>query len=195
MNYAQIRRLREKFYFTAEDVSELLGIKPQSAWVLCSRYAAQGVFVRLKNNFYVLDERWLNFTREQLFGIANYLQVPSYISFMTALSYYEVSTQAQNDFFESASLRRSVRFEARGTAFNFYKLKKELYFDFSKKGAFFIAGKEKAFLDSMYLFSFGKYKIDTASLDFAKLEKKKIKGMLGRYPAKTKRIVEKVCRI
>ncbi|MEW6068648.1 MAG: hypothetical protein AB1610_10210 [Nitrospirota bacterium] len=115
--YQKLRKLREKSYFSIEDLQDLLGIKYESARVLCSRYTKEGIFIRLKKDFYVLNEKWESFTRDDLFRISNILQVPSYISFMTALSFYEVATQVQRDFFESASLRRSVRFNIKGTAF------------------------------------------------------------------------------
>jgi hypothetical protein len=114
---------------------------------------------------------------------------------MTALSFYEITTQVPRDFFECASLKRSVKFDVRGVAFNFYKLKKEYYSDFVKKEQLFIATKEKAFIDSVYLYSFGKYKLDFNSLDLDKLDKEKIKKALKIYPEKTKAIAEKLCKI
>lgn len=193
--YGELLKLKSKPYFTAADVAAVLGIKPASAWVMCSRYVKDGVFVRLKNNFYMLGEDWRNTSREGLFKIANFLQVPSYISFMTALSYYEVTTQVPRDFIESAALRRSVRFEVGGTEFDFYKLKKRYYFDFVKKGDIFIASREKAFVDAVYLFSFGKYKIDFASLDLGKLDKNRMAKLVRAFPKKTAGIAERLCKI
>ena len=195
MNYSDLKKLKERLYFTVEDAQDVFGIKPGSARVLCTRYTQKGIFVRLKKNLYVLDEKWGNYTREDFYRISNVLQVPSYISFMSALSFYEVTTQVQRDFFENASLKRSVRFDIKGTAFNFYKLKKEYYFDFIRDNDIFIATKEKAFVDSIYLFSFGKYKIDLSSLDLDKLDKKRIAKIIKAYPLKTKKIVSRLCKI
>lgn len=195
MNYSDLKKLKERLYFTVEDVQDICGIKPGSVLVLCTRYTQKGIFVRLKKNLYVLDEKWGNYTREDFYRISNVLQVPSYISFMSALSFYEVTTQVQRDFFENTSLKRSVRFDIKGTAFNFYKLKKKYYFDFIKKNDIFIATKEKAFIDSVYLYSFGKYKIDFSSLDLDKLDKKRVTKIMNLYPIKTKKIVSRLCRI
>ena len=192
--YAELQKLKGRSFFTAADAADAFGIKPESAWVICSRYVRDGVFIRLKNNFYVLAEDWRNASREGLFRIANYLQVPSYISFMTALSYYEVTTQVQRDFIESAAVRRSVKFEAGGTEFDFYKIKRQCYFDFVKKGEIFMASKEKAFVDAAYLYSFGKYKMDTASLDMDKLDRERVKEILKEFPQKTKAAVERLCK-
>ena len=195
MFYATIQKLRNKLYFTVEDVAEILKIRRGSAMVLCSRYAKGGIFIRLKNNFYVLEEGWERLSKDEFMEIANYLQVPSYISCMSALSAYEVTTQVQRNFYESVSLKRSRRFEVKGAIFNFFKIKKELYFDFLKQGSFFIASKEKALVDALYLYSFGKYKLDFASLDLAKIDKNKIRLLLKKYPQRTKTIAKTLCKI
>lgn len=195
MNYAESRKLKDKSYFTVEDLEDLLKIKRESSRVLCSRYANNGFFVRLKRNLYVLNEKWESFGREDLLRAANFLQIPSYISFMTALSFYGVTTQVQRDFLESASLKRSVKTNIKGKIFNYYKLKKQLYSDFVKKDNIFIAAKEKAFVDAVYLYSFGKYKFDLDSLDLGKLDKDKLKRILKVFPSKTRAIVKKLCRI
>jgi len=194
MNYPKLARLSQKFYFSSQDVADALGIKPESARVFCSRYAAKGIFIRLKNNFYSFDESWSRFSKEEFFRCANVIQVPSYISFLSALSYYEVTTQLQRNFFESASLKRSIHKEIKNTTFTFYKLKKTLYFGFIKKDNFFIATKEKAFLDAAYLCSFGKYKLDFNALDYGKLDNFELKKLAKHFPDKTQALVDKVCK-
>ncbi len=195
MNYAKLWKLKEKFYFSVEDLQDLFKIKRESVRVLCTRYTKNGFFVRLKRNLYVLNENWENFDREDLLRMANFLQIPSYISFMTALSVYEVTTQVQRDFLESASLKRSIKADIKGVIFKYYKLKKQYYFGFVKKDNIFIATKEKAFVDAVYLYSFGKYKFDLESLDLDKLDEVKLKEILKAFPQKTKTIVKKLCRI
>lgn len=187
--------LSKKDYFTVEDVAQSFGLKPASARVFCSRYVRQGLFVRLKNNFYTTTWKWENLSRRDLFKIANILQVPSYISLMTALAYYEVTTQVQNNFFESVCLKRSVAYDVKDTVFNFIKLQSRFYGDFVKIDGIFVATKEKAFLDAAYLCSFGKYKFDVDSLDLKKLDLKKLASRLKKYPQKTKDIVKKLCKI
>lgn len=194
MDYRQLQKLREKLYFTAQDVAGIAGIDSASSLVLCTRYTKKGIFVRLKKNFYVLEQVWENFSREDFFRISNFLQVPSYISFGTALSRYGVTTQLQQDFFESACLKRSRKFDIKGVAFNFYKLKKEYYFGFVRENNIFIATKEKAFVDSAYLYSFGKYKIDFSAIDLGKLDRGKIREIIKVFPGKTKSIIKKLCK-
>jgi len=195
MKYRELENLKRKKFFKVEDVAETLGIKRTSAQVLCSRYVKKGYFLRLKNNFYLLANNWDNFNFDDFLGIANFLQVPSYISFMSALSIYEITTQLQRDFFESASLKRTARFNTKGVEFNFYKLKKEFYFGYSKSKNIFIASKEKAFVDAIYLYSFGKYSIDFDSLSLGKLNREKLLKIIKIYPDKTKNIIIKLCKI
>lgn len=190
-----LEKLAKKPYFSTEDLTNLLMIKPESAKVLATRYTKNRVFIRLKRDCYVLTQNWQNFTTEDFLLIANFIQVPSYISFMTALNFYEVTTQVQREFFESAAQKRTIKFNINGTVFSYYKLKKEYYFDFIKDRDIFIATKEKAFIDSIYLYSFGKYNLDFASLDLTKLDKKRIREIIKIYPDKTIALVKKLCKI
>ena len=195
MRYQILQALRKKLYFTVADFAQASGVTTESARVSLSRYVKAGIFIRLKKNLYVLEQAWEDAPRDFFFRISNFLQVPSYISLMSALSYYEITTQVPRRFYESVSLKRTRVFEPNGAVFNFYKLKKELYFDFVKKGNIFIATKEKAFVDALYLYSFGKYKVDFDSLSLEKLDKKEIARIIKVFPKKTKEIARKLCKI
>ena len=194
-NITELQELSRKTCFTIDDVAQRLGIQAASARVLCSRYVRQGVLVRLKNGFYTTAWQWENLTRRDFFKIANILQVPSYISLMSALAYYEVTTQAQSNYQESICLKRSVVYNVREAVFNYVKVQNRYYGDFVKTDGIFIATKEKAFLDTAYLFSFGKYKFDIDSLDMKKLDIKKLKSILKIYPQRTKETVNRLCGI
>ncbi|MDD5525415.1 MAG: hypothetical protein PHV90_09265 [Smithella sp.] len=191
-NMTELQELSKKTCFTLEDVVQGLGIQTDSARVLYSRYVRQGVLVRLKNGFYTTAWKWENLTLRDFFKIANILQVPSYISLMTALAYYEVTTQAQNNYQESICLKRSIVYNVREAVFNYVKVQNRYYGDFVKTDDIFIATKEKAFIDAAYLYSFGKYKFDIDSLDMKKLDIKKLKSILKIYPKKTKETVNRL---
>ncbi len=193
MNALALSEFGKKLYLTVKDVAQILAIKPESARVACARYARQGMFIRLKNDFYVLGQKWESYSRKDFFRLANHLQVPSYISFGTALAHYELTTQVPGVFFESAALKRSRRLNIRNAAFNYYKLKKSYYFDFVKEEGVFIATREKAFVDAIFLLSLGKYSLDIDSLDMAKLNKNRINKIAGAFPVKTQRMVRQIC--
>lgn len=91
--------LNKWLYFKTDDLADILGLKKESSKATCSRYVKRGIIMRLKKDFYILREKWDNLGREEFFKLANFLQVPSYISFMTALSFYEITTQVQGHFF------------------------------------------------------------------------------------------------
>jgi len=194
-NLIEFQKLYNLPYFTVEDVASLLKIKIPSASVFCSRYSKKGLLIKLKNNYYITAKKIKELSSTEIFSIANILQVPSYISFMTGLSYYEITTQVQRNFVESACLKRSITYAPDAKIFKYYKINKYLYTDFIRKENIFLATAEKCFLDSVYLYSFGKYKIDFSSLDLSKLDEKKLKRLLNLYPSKTKLIVERLCRI
>jgi predicted transcriptional regulator of viral defense system len=194
MKYNDIKKIN-KLYFTYQDVAKILSISEDSARVLCTRYVArvlctryvkQKYLIRLKRNFYILKERWDNITPNQKLGLANILQVPSYISLMTALSFYEYTTQVQQKFIESISLYRTFTKDIEGFVFNYSKIKNDFYFGFSKKNNIFIASPEKAFIDSLYLSYLGKYNLDLSSLNLEKIDRKSCENILKRYPSKFK---------
>ena len=185
MKYNDIKKIN-KLYFAYQDVAKILLTTDDSARVLCTRYVKQKYLIRLKRNFYIFKERWDNITPNQRLELANILQVPSYISLMTALSFYEYTTQVQQKFVESISLYRTFIKDIEGFVFNYSKIKNNYYFGFYKKNNIFIASPEKAFIDSLYLNYLGKYNLDISSLDLEKIDRKDCENILKRYPPKFK---------
>lgn len=187
MRYTDLLKIKG-LYFSGRDLADCLDIDYASARVTCSRYAKLGLIVRLKRNFYMLRQRWDNLKTPEEFLVANILQVPSYISLLSALSYYDVSTQVQRGFVESISVRRTKSVSIEDRQFNFYKIKKTYYNNFVKKDGFFIATPEKALLDCIYLAAFGKYTLDTSAVDFDKINKGIFAKLIRRYPSRVQRL-------
>ena len=180
-----------KTYFGYQDIARELGISLESARVSACRYAAQGILIRLKRNIYMRYETWNRLDRAEKFQIANLIQVPSYISLMSAMDYYQITTQLQQDYIESIALKRTKEIEIQKNVFNYTKIKPTLYLGFEKKEGFFMATPEKAFLDAIYLMTLGRYHLDLASIDFSKLNAKALQMTAAKYPHKTKRTLEK----
>jgi predicted transcriptional regulator of viral defense system len=180
-----------KPYFGYQEIAKALGIGEASAKVAASRYVKQGLLVRIKKNMYVLREVWNGAGREEKFCLANLGQVPSYISLMTAMDYYEVTSQVQRDLFESVAVKRTKEIHVDGTIFRYVKVASTLYFSFKKERGFFIATPEKALLDAFYLMSYGRYALDISALDVTKLDRKKIKQLSKKFPLKTQNMLEK----
>lgn len=190
MNYTKIKLLN-KPYFNYRDISRVFGISAGSARVAATRLVKSGEITRVKRDFYILSQRWSSSSLEERFILANLLQVPSYISLMTALSYYEVTTQLQRDFIESVGYYRTKLVAVKESSFNYSKINRKLYFGFLKLKGFFIATPEKAFLDAVYLVSLKKYNFDFSSIDFGKLNMGRLNAMLKKYPVLTRRLLIK----
>jgi len=190
MKIAELRKI-ESLSFGCEDIAKALGINTGSARVAASRYTKQGILLRMKRNMYVREEAWRTAGGEDKFRLANMGQVPSYISLMTALGHYEVTTQIQRDYFESVAVRRSKELELGGSTFRYVKLAGSLYSTFRKENGYFIATPEKALLDAFYLMSYGRYSLDVSSLDPEKLNRREIEHISGSFPTRTKELLNR----
>ena len=195
MKTTVLNYLSNRLFFSVDDLAEAAGIKNESAQVSCSRSVKNGIFLRLKKNFYVSSGNWPHYNREDCFKIANYLQVPSYVSCVTALSFYGITTQVPRDWYDNISVKRSIRFDVEDVAFNYYKFKKEYYFGFVRHEDLFIATKEKAFVDTAHLCAFGKYSMDWHACDLKTLDKKLIADIMAIFPERTRRTVRVLCGI
>ena len=186
MKLNELRRI-QKPYFGYEELARALGISEASARVAASRYAKQGLLVRLKRNVYVRRDVWESAGREQRFSLANVGQVPSYVSLMTALDYYEVTTQLQREIIESVALKRTREIRVDGTLFRYTKISGSLYSGFRKEKGFFIAIPEKALLDAIYLMSLGRYALDLSAMDRSRLDLEQLEALSARFPSRTRK--------
>lgn len=190
MKTTELRKIN-KLYFGYEDLARALCIGPASARVTASRYVRQGWLVRVKRNMYVLRETLNAAGREENFLLANIGQAPSYISLTTALDYYEITTQVQRDFIESVAVKRTKEIRLSGAIFRYTRVSNNLYFGFEKQKGFFMATPEKAFLDAIYLMSFGRYALDLSSIDTEKLDRNEVKRMSRKFPLRTQTMLKK----
>jgi len=190
MKVFELNKIR-KPYFGHEDIAKVRDISLSSAKVTASRYVKQGLLLRLKKNLYVLRETWNAASREDKFRLANLGQSPSYISLMTALDYYEITTQVQRDFFESIAIKRTKEIFLNGSVFRYSKIDQRLYFGFKKEKGFFIALPEKALLDAFYLMSYGRYALDISALEAGKIDREIISCLSREFPLKTQNMLKK----
>ena len=190
MNISRLDKIA-KLYFTTADIARALGITPKSANVTATRYYNGGYIVRIKRGLYVLKSKWENLREEDLFSVANILQVPSYISLVTALSYYGITTQLQQGYIESIALKRTKSANIKEITFTYTRIANKLYCGFTREKGIFIAKPEKAFLDAFYLSSMGKYSFDMYSIDKGKLDLANIRKFYKNFPEKIMREAEK----
>ena len=190
MRLLELNKIR-KPYFGYEEIAKAFGIGKASAKVTASRYVKQGLLVRIKKNIYVRRESWNAAGREEKFSLANLGQVPSYISLMTALDFYEITSQVQRDVFESVAIKRTKEIRVDGSVFRYIKVTGTLYSGFKKEKGFFIATPEKALLDAFYLMSYGRYALDISALDATKLDRSEIKRLSKEFPSRTQNMLKK----
>jgi predicted transcriptional regulator of viral defense system len=180
-----------KPYFGYEEIARIRGISLDSAKVTASRYVRQGLLLRLKKNLYVRWDVWNSASKADKFRLANLGQSPSYVSLMTALDYYEITTQMQQDFFESVAVRRTKEIQVDNSVFRYSKIDEKLFFEFKKENGFFIASPEKALLDAFYLMSYGRYSLDISAMDADKLDRQTIKQLSSEFPLRTQNMLNK----
>lgn len=184
----------EKIILSIEDISKLLSISRESAKVTANRYFKTNQLIRLKRNFYTTPAKFDNLKEEDYFKIANMLQVPSYVSLSTALSYFNISTQQIQGIIESIALKRTKSVVAGNVKFRFLLIKKDLYNNFISEKQFFIATPEKALVDTIYLTSLGRYNCDFEAIDFKKFDKGKVNQIIKFTNDKTKSFWDDLCK-
>lgn len=191
MNITFLERSKDLF-FTVQRISEILGILEASSRVLCSRYVKNDLLMRLKKNVYILKNKSENLTDQNLFRLSNVIQSPSYVSLMSALSFYQVSTQVTRNLVEAISPLKSKEFDSGELYFKYIKIDPVLFFGFKRNGNFFIATPEKAFMDGIYLESLKRYSLDVSSIDFSKLSRKLLFSLSKKYPKKAQQYLKEI---
>jgi predicted transcriptional regulator of viral defense system len=184
----------KKLILSIEDIAEILSISKESAKVTANRYVKQKLLIRIKRNLYTTPVKFDNLKENEFFQLANYMQVPSYISFASALSYYNIYTQQLRGVIESAALKRSKTFNVNEIEFRFILVKTIFYMGFVTENNFFIAAPEKALADAVYLSSLGKYNLDFSAIDFGKISKSEVNEYIKLTNSRTKTFWGNLCK-
>jgi len=180
--------------WTVQSIARTLGIQEASARVMASRYTKSGILMRLKNNLYLMKSQSRQLSQDDVFYLSNIIQTPSYISFMTALSYYGATTQITRNVLEAVSPVRTQVYESEEWVFNYSKIDKDLYFGFIRVGKFFIATKEKALLDCLYFSTMGRYSLDVDSIDFSQFSAVEFRKISKKFPERTQALLSKLLK-
>lgn len=187
-NVALIKKLTDfhKSYFTVADLEKILDLKRDSLYVTLNRLVKTGMLVRRAKGVYSL------FTdRFEVEKIGSELYFPSYLSFEYALSYYSILSQVPYTI-TFATLRPTKKMVIGEVAVEFSHLKKELFFGYILKNGIYIAEKEKALLDQLYMVSMGKRVIDIEELDLKDMDRKKLEEYAKRFPTQMKSLLSEV---
>ncbi|MFH1657599.1 MAG: type IV toxin-antitoxin system AbiEi family antitoxin domain-containing protein [bacterium] len=176
----------DRDYFTIADLEKITGLSRPSLKVALSRFAAQGVLIRLKRGIYALTGASLKIKK-----IANQLYYPSYLSFESALSYYGILSQLP--YVQTfATTKPPKRLTLGETEIEFRQLKKELYFGYVLKDNIYIAEPEKALLDQLYMVSKGKATLEVKELDLRTIKKSVLNEYAKQFPAGTQALAREI---
>ena len=175
-------------FFTVQDVAQVLMIQTESARVLCTRYAKKGIFQRLQRNLYMFKEVFHRLEREDLFELSHRMQENSYLSFATALSHYGV-LPGHAELIEAANQKRSTENTVGPVTWIYHKLPKELFFGYHKHKNFCIATAEKALLDTLYLYSLGRYYVDLKKINLEAIHFEKLFHASEKFPPRTQALL------
>jgi len=150
MNFIEFRNnLRQFPVFSIDDIRK---IDSEFHSQRLSEWQRKGYIKKIVSRYYYfsdteLDLRFLCFT-------ANNIYRPSYISFETALSYYNLIPELVFNI-TSACTKRTYSFHENSREFYYHKIKPELYFGFNLEThgniTYKIAKPEKAILDFFYI--------------------------------------------
>ncbi len=114
-----------------------------------------GWLIRIKKGLYVIvtDFSTLGFNDLSIYLIVKALNENSYISFESALQHHGIFDQMLSTI-ESVTFKRARKYKFQNTKINFLKIKKHLFFGFSRERIesdfVNIADMEKAILDMLY---------------------------------------------
>ncbi len=176
VTFAKLRQVFKKEYSLAETRNRV------------SLLSKQGWLVRIKRGLYlvVTDIGSLSSSDISHYTIAQALNKDSYISFENALQYHGMFDQMLSTV-GAVTFKRARKYKIKDSQIRFFKIKKELFFGFSKEksdiGLVNIARKEKAILDILYFRSTSHY----AGLVWEKLNDYKQKidfNLLKKYAVK-----------
>jgi len=144
-------------------------------------YVKKGELYAIRRGFYAKDMQY------DRFELATKIYTPSYISFETVLSEAGIIFQHYNTIFVATYQTKEI--DCDNQVFSFRKIKDIILTNtagIENRGSYFIASKERAFLDVIYLNK--EYHFD----NLAPLDRKKIELLLPLY--NNKRMVHSVHR-
>ncbi len=127
--------------FTVKDVCRLTGKKPNYVYLMLSK---SKLFPRIQNGLYCIKSA-------TPFEVASRIAVPSYISLISAFSYYELVEQIPNTIKVITSKRHKAIQNAQGMRIEFKRVSANMLYGYRLEHGVSIADPEKALIDAFYL--------------------------------------------
>ncbi len=134
--------------FTPREFFDVFGISPKTGSVFISRNLKSGLFLKLRNNYYMLKD-----SHPPLYSIANKLYQPSYISLESALSHYGIIPEVVYAV-TSVTTKPTREFKTPKAVFSYQRIKKGVFAGYSpvtiEGHVVLLAEPEKALADYLY---------------------------------------------
>ena len=181
----KIEAINKPFY-TIPDLEKITGLSRNALYVTLKRWVDMKVLERIGKGIYIPFGREVNVE-----AVASQLYIPCYLSFEYALAKYGI-LNLQPYTLTYATLRKTRRYTLAGRDVEFRQLKRELFWGYRRAKDGFIAEKEKAFLDQLYLVKKGMASLDFDEVDMKGLSGAKLKRFAKKYPSYVERFLKEL---
>lgn len=157
--------------FTPREFRDVFGVRKNTASVFIKRNLKSGLFLKLRNRFYVLKD-----SNPSLYFIANKLYQPSYVSLEKALSHYGIIPETVY-IITSITTKPTREFKTPKGIFSYQRIKKESFSGYAPKKieglTVLFAEPEKALADYLYFVDLKKISLNER-LDLKNIKKAKL---------------------
>lgn len=143
----QILENTQKAVFTINDIAKIIKKPEKYSALVLYRLKKKGMLIKIEKNKYCLKDR-------NPYVIFSNIYYPSYISFLAAFSYYNLTSQIPKKVeIVSQKSRKEIKFD--NYSLKFIKFSKKRFFGYKREkvsdGFIFIAEIEKAIIDALFL--------------------------------------------
>lgn len=158
--------------FSSLDIQRIFNVSRNTTERFIARYIKKGLIIKLRKGFYCFSTYM-----PSEFEIANKIYQPSYISFDSALSYYQMIPETIYSI-TSATSQITRSFKVNNLLYTYQKIKKEAYGGYRPQNmqgfTVLIAEPEKALADYLYFIDLKKRSLGYERLDLKKIKKERL---------------------
>ncbi len=164
-----------KSYFSITDLAKIVDLDRNALRVAVSRAIKNGDLFKLTKGWYTNDINNISFE-----NLAVNIYNPSYISFQSALNYYNILSQ-QTIGLTLATIKRKKEINIANNLIIYHHLDSNLFWGYKKQADYLLAEAEKAWLDLAYLSLNGYAHFDPSEMNLELLNKNKLKKYLNKF--------------
>lgn len=164
--------------FTPREFYDVFGIPPKTGSVFISRNLKSGLFLKLRNSYYMLKD-----SHSPLYVIANKLYQPSYVSLESALSHYGIIPEVVYAV-TAVTTKPTREFKTPRAVFSYQRIKKSVFAGYSPVSieghVVLLAEPEKALADYLYFVDLKKISLNDR-LNLKNIRKEKLLEFIAAF--------------